>query len=226
MSTDPFAHDDAAYVLGALSPTQRRAFEEHLAGCETCARAVRDLAGLPGLLAGLGEASFRDPEDVPPVPDTMLPQLLREVRRRRRRTRVLGLAGLAAALVLVAVLVGMALGGRPARPPAVAAPAQAMTQVDQDRLTASVSLQPVAWGTRMHLSCRYAGSWVEPGVSYALVVHTVDGGEQQVATWRAVPDKTAVLDAATDADLDEITSVDVVITGTDHRLLTLSPSDA
>ncbi|MDT4946344.1 MAG: putative zinc-finger, partial [Pseudonocardiales bacterium] len=31
--TDPFVHDDAAYVLGALSDAERREFEAHL---ETC----------------------------------------------------------------------------------------------------------------------------------------------------------------------------------------------
>lgn len=224
MTTDPFVHDGAAYVLGALSPAQRRAFEEHLSGCEACARSVRDLAGIPGLLAGLGEASFGEPDDVPPVPETLLPQLLREVRRRRRRTRLLAVAGVAAALLLVATLTALVVGGRAEAPPVAAPPAQTMTQVDQDLLTASVSLEPVTWGTRMHLTCRYSGPPpTGGGGSYALVVHTRDGGTQQVATWQAVPGRTLQLDAATDADPADIASVDVVLTGTDRRLLTISP---
>lgn len=226
MNTDPFAHDDAAYVLGALSPAQRRAFEVHLAGCEDCARSVGELAGLPGLLAGLGEASFAEPDDAPPVPDTLLPQLLREVRRSRRRTRLLVLAAAAAALVLVATLTGLLVGDRTQAPPVASPPAQTMTQVDQDLLTATVSLEPVAWGTQMHLTCRYSGPPVDGGASYALVVHTRDGRSQQVATWQAVPGRTLRLDAATDADPTDIASVDVVLTGTDHRLLTLTPSRA
>ena len=222
MSLDPYAHDDAAYVLGALSPAQRRAFEEHLSGCESCARSVRDLAGIPGLLAGLGEASFGEPDDGAPVPETLLPQLLREVRRHRRRTRLLVLASAAAALVLVATLTGLLVGGHAGTPPVASPPAQTMTQVDQNLLTASVSLQPVAWGTQMHLTCRYTGPSDGGGASYALVVHTRDGHSQQVATWQAVPGKTLRLDAATDADPADIASVDVVLTGTDRRLLTLS----
>ena len=31
-----FAHHDGAYVLGALSPAERRAFEDHLPGCAAC----------------------------------------------------------------------------------------------------------------------------------------------------------------------------------------------
>jgi len=29
-------HSDAAYVVGALSPADRAAYEEHLRGCEQC----------------------------------------------------------------------------------------------------------------------------------------------------------------------------------------------
>ncbi|MGH3348437.1 MAG: anti-sigma factor family protein, partial [Nocardioides sp.] len=34
--TCEFAHDDGAYVLGALSPAERVAFKQHLAGCAEC----------------------------------------------------------------------------------------------------------------------------------------------------------------------------------------------
>ena len=41
------AHDEqtlaAAYVLGALEPDERRAFEAHVAGCATCAEEIRAL---------------------------------------------------------------------------------------------------------------------------------------------------------------------------------------
>jgi anti-sigma-K factor RskA len=55
MSTDEFALYDAAYVLGALSPADRREFEEHLKGCAACASAVGELAGLPGLMSKVSE---------------------------------------------------------------------------------------------------------------------------------------------------------------------------
>ena len=41
---DKFAQWDAAYVLGALSPAERREFEEHLASCPSCQAAVSELA--------------------------------------------------------------------------------------------------------------------------------------------------------------------------------------
>ena len=48
-----YAEWDAAYVLGALSPAERREFEEHLEACEACRRSVAELAPMPGLLARL-----------------------------------------------------------------------------------------------------------------------------------------------------------------------------
>ncbi|AGW41602.1 oligopeptidase B [Leifsonia xyli subsp. cynodontis DSM 46306] len=53
MTDDDIAAWDAAYVLGALAPAERRAFEEHLSRCLPCAAAVAELAGMPGLLARL-----------------------------------------------------------------------------------------------------------------------------------------------------------------------------
>jgi hypothetical protein len=66
---------DAAYVLGALSPDDRRRFEEHLEECPECRASVADLAVMPALLSrvtppppvenGPAEAA---PRDVPAVP--------------------------------------------------------------------------------------------------------------------------------------------------------------
>ena len=53
---DKFAQWDAAYVLGALSPAERREFEEHLASCPPCQAAVSELAAVPGLLAQVSPA--------------------------------------------------------------------------------------------------------------------------------------------------------------------------
>ncbi len=42
-----FADWDSAYVLGALSPAERREYEEHLETCETCRRSVAELVADP-----------------------------------------------------------------------------------------------------------------------------------------------------------------------------------
>ena len=46
-----FSQWDASYVMGALTPGDRRAYEAHLEECERCRVAVAELASMPGLLA-------------------------------------------------------------------------------------------------------------------------------------------------------------------------------
>ena len=50
-------HDSGPYVLGALSPDEREAYERHLDVCPTCRTEVADLAGLPMILGRLDLAS-------------------------------------------------------------------------------------------------------------------------------------------------------------------------
>lgn len=97
-----FAFDDGAYVLGALEPADRRAFETHLAECPRCQESVAELTGLPVVLDQVELAAL----EVPPPPATLLPRLLNEVRRQRsRRSWRTGAVGFVAACML-AVLAG------------------------------------------------------------------------------------------------------------------------
>ena len=216
------AHLDGAYVLGALAPAERQDFERHLAGCPTCARAVRELAGLPGLLGKTDLADLESAPVPPPLPDTLLPGLVREVRRRQRR-RVLATGGVAAAAAVVVTLGTVtAFGGAdqaapeagppPAASSSAAGPGQEMVPVGYGRMAATVSLASVAWGTRLDLACSYAPGAPgdeAAGTSYALVVRTRDGRTEQVATWRGLPGRTMRLTAATAATPDQIASVEV-----------------
>jgi len=224
--TCEFAHLDGSYVLGALSPAERREFEEHLTGCEACARSVRELAGLPGLLARVEPGVLEDPPGEDPVPETLLPSLLSEVRRRRHR-RVLTTSGLAAAAaVLVTVGAGVTVGlanngSTPTATPSVTTSAtptgRPMVAVRDVGMQASLALQSVAWGTRLDLSCRYAPAATVYGgehpAAYSLVVHTRDGRSQQVATWRSIPGHTMQLSAATSTARANISSVEVHAAG-------------
>ena len=102
---DPFEHDDAAYVLDALSEPERETFEAHLATCAACTVRVNTLAATSTLLADLTADDLAEPD---PQPDTLLPGLLRRAASSRRRQRWLisGLSGLAAAcLIALAVTV-------------------------------------------------------------------------------------------------------------------------
>jgi hypothetical protein len=215
-----FATWDGAYVLGSLSTSDRREFESHLAGCDTCSRAVRDLAGMPGLLGRL-EPEIFDEGDPEPVPDTLLPRLIDAMHRGQRRRTWLT-AGLAAAAAVV-VTVGGALvlehaesGAPEAVPPSSSAtsapPATTVVlkPVGAETMTASVALTTVGWGTRLDLTCTYAAAHADQeNVSYALVVHTTDGRTQRVGTWNGLPGRTMQLTAATATPEDDISSVEV-----------------
>ena len=219
--TCEFAHDDGAYVLGALSPAERLDFKRHLAGCEECTRAVAALAGLPGLL-GRVDAAVLDPSALDELPPTLLPALFREVRRTRRR-RALVAAGLAAAAaaVVVAVPVGLAqLGEEPVPPggPASSASeepvvAQRMEPVGEVPVQTTVSLEEVTWGTRVGLTCTYDPEWVEydlpPEADYELFVRTRSGRLEKVGSWRSVGGREMTIMAATARTPAELASVQV-----------------
>lgn len=217
----PYEMWDGSYVLGSLSPAERREFEAHLDGCATCSRSVRDLAGLPGLLSRIGPEVFEESQPEP-VPETLLPRLSRAVRRSQQRRTWLT-AGIAAAAA-VAVTAGGALAlndsngstpeaGRPTSSATVQQPVeQPLVNVTdgRDPMVASVALTKVGWGTQVDLSCSYPRSAVTyEGGSYALVVHTDDGRTQRVATWNGLPGKSMHVTGATAAWPDDITSVEV-----------------
>jgi len=225
----PYEMWDGAYVLGSLSPVERREFEAHLDGCETCSRAVRDLAGLPGLLGRIGPEVFDEPAPEP-VPETLLPRLNRAVRRHQQRRTWLT-AGIAAAAA-VAVTAGrtLALDQSSSTPtagngnPSVVQPSlRPMTKVSADPMTASVALTSVPWGTRLDLTCSYPkGAAAYEGGAYALVVHTVNGRSQRVATWNGLPGQAMKVTGATKAWKSDITSVTVTkLDGTPVAELTL-----
>ena len=219
-----FAHDDAAYVLGALSPGERLEFERHLAGCDGCTRAVQELAGLPGLLGRADASVLENPPSDQPVPPTLLPALAREVARGRRRRTWAG-AALAAAVVAVAavgvpVVVtqvdhgdGTSPGAATPHPGPSGAVARAMAPVGDVPVAATLALEPVTWGTRLLLTCTYAPQSVEydlpPAVDYTLFVRTRGGRTEQVGSWRSVGGTTMHLAAATSADRADIASVEV-----------------
>ena len=220
MSTCIHAHDDAAYVLGALSPSERLEFERHLATCDECARSVRSFAGMPGLLDRVDASVLEDPPADPPLPATLLPALHRAVETRRRRRTVV-IAGLAAAAATVAVLsVPMVLGGDDGPPvsgPGTSASADvetlAMAPLGDVPIKATVGLEPVTWGTRMLLTCTYDVSTVDfelpDEVDYLLFVTTAQGRTEQVGSWHSVDGTTMRVPAATSVGRDDIATVEV-----------------
>jgi hypothetical protein len=209
--------DDGAYVLGALGPADRAAFEEHLPGCASCREGVAGLAALPGLLGRLDTATIEATEAAP-VPPTLLQKTLaaaaarKKMDARRRRRDIVG--ALASALTLAVVVgIGVHLVDNPSAAPAAPDPAVSLVAmrpaVGRAPVTAKVGAYEIDGGTRIVMTCRYAsapaGRWV-----LRLVVYPKTGGEgDQIATWMAAAGQEVSLDATTHLAIAEIGRIEL-----------------
>ena len=207
--SDSYAEWDAAYVLGALEPGERRDFEAHLATCERCRASVAELASMPGLLTRAKPWFEEGDGEVGPPSNLVSLVEAREAKRHKAARRRVTLVAVGAAAVL-ALGIGIPLAMTPSAPLPDAV--VALEPVGASPITASVSLDSVAWGTSISMTCDYPAS-AYPGTgggTYTLVVTSASGDSQQVGTWEAVPGKTITLDGATSIPLDQIASVSMV----------------
>ncbi len=224
-----FAHLDGAYVLGSLGATERAAYERHLPGCEECSRAVRELAGLPGLLGRVPSEDLELSGEAEPPPATLLPAVVSEVRRsRRRRALVTTLLGAAAAVVLVLGVIAVTVSvldddDQPATAPTAPVstePPEQMESLAQGSVAGWVSLTEQTWGTRIDRTCTYESQGYDGWVWYALLVRADDGRVEQVGTWRAAPGREMHVTMAASVPPEDIASV-VVKTASGQPVLRL-----
>ncbi|WP_166843825.1 anti-sigma factor [Isoptericola sp. BMS4] len=240
--TDPYREWDAAYVLGALGPADRHAFEEHLATCADCRAAVAELAGVPGLLRGVApeDVVAADLPAVAPGEGDVVPldRLVRAARRSRARRRSLA-AVAAVALVLGGTAAGLAWGGAfdgdPGPVPAAGSgPAEGTRTVDLAPqgvadVTATLTATPRAWGTSLSWTCTYPSATAtgdgryDPGPAggpavYELVLVDRDGGRTVAATWTASGPASAGLAAASAVPLADVARVEIGLAGSADAL--------
>lgn len=205
-----YAHLDGVYVLGALAAGERAAYERHLPTCADCSRALRDLAGIPGLLGRVQPETVEQLQPAEPVPATLLPAMVAEVRRTQGRRRVVVASTVAAAavlLVLMAVGIGTTLGDDDPQPSRQLATAQRMDALGTGS-SGWVSLTQRRWGTQIDLTCTYEGPVSGPA-SYVLVVTSTDGRSEEVGTWRTADGQEVHVTMATAVPPDDIASVEV-----------------
>ena len=214
---DPYLTWDASYVLGALSPAERRDFEAHLQTCTRCRDAVGELTGMPALLAmvGLDEVqAIGDRLPDPPLRPELRGQVLDRVRARRQRSRwVTAVAvGLAAALLAIGMVVVIApetLGLQQGSPPVAMLE---MDKINETPINASIALSGYSWGTRIDMACSY-GDWGQRDAAaqnLGMVVIGHDGTRTQIATWLGLSGATALPSGNIPLSQSEIASVQLV----------------
>lgn len=254
-TADPFRDWDAAYVLGALVPSERQEYERHLAHCQECSAAVAELAGLPGILGtlpteealtvagpagrppeseGAASAADADPQSSPDA----LRGLSARVRGLRLRSRALAAAlTVAACAASVGITVAVTRTDVVASQPQAAATQLRFSPVAASSLSATGTLEPEAWGTRIDWRCTYArhaqtadpagGRYSTPPTAaergYALLVTDVHGNTSRVATWVATPGSVVTPTATTRIPATHIRRVEIRATATGQTLLAATP---
>jgi hypothetical protein len=240
---DKFAHWDAAYVLGALSPAERREFEEHLASCPQCQTAVSELAAIPGLLAQVSpadaamlsmtvdnqvgqsgetaEMSDNEAELIDPgPPPSLLPKMIKKARSRQRRM-VAAVAGIAAAVILVIGSVAVAGGLFPLRPES---PERvAFSPVVPSGITAVADVIPDNDGTQIKVECVYAEiNDPRPGgghETYSIFVVDQSGNASEIKEWPATPNKQMRPSGTTPLKPSQIADLEIRESETNEVLL-------
>ena len=196
-------HDDGAYVLGALSPAERAAYERHLATCSFCREAVADIAVLPGLLGRLDPTDLErlfQSDSAPPRPTgNRTPDLVtaaqRTRRRERKKTRVRVLSTAAAAACVALVLgVGLVftLGDRSgATTPPPGGPTVAMHPISPEiPVSAKINLTGTPGGTKIDLVCFYNDKDADmKPYTVRLMAYGPDEEQEQLGSWVASPGK-------------------------------------
>jgi anti-sigma-K factor RskA len=192
--------DAGAYVLGALAPTERAAYERHLAGCADCRNEVAELAVLPGLLGRLDAGTAVATLAAPPVqaPPGLLAATLRAAtaergRFRRRRHWQLAGTGLAAACLAVLLGVGGAtmMGGPQAAGPTVMG--QMSPVAGNVPIVALVAYSAAGGVTEIKMLCAYEdmSGTDTPWMVHGLIYPRGGGDPERTNVWKVGPGNPA-----------------------------------
>ena len=185
--------DVGAYALGLLEEDDRRAFEEHLSDCGSCAVELAGFSDMRGLLAGIGSVDEPgEPEDLSAGITDLVERRRKEDRRRRRGTMVIGLAA-GVALVAGGVTVGSAIvspdggGGHQHGSPAADVLANGVRHSATDPSSHAVGIvatRSESFGTEVGLDLANLR-----GPLTCRLVAVLRSGQQQPVTEWAVPPK-------------------------------------
>jgi hypothetical protein len=172
--------DVGAYSMGLLEEQDRLAFEDHLAGCPSCAAELAELFPMAALLRGVEPVGPADE----PAETTVTELIRRRVTRQRRHSRWQVALGAAAGIALIGggIAIGAAAASQqkgPAVPP-VAVAGQLHSATDPGTgVAGTVGLVAKAWGTQVTLDL----SKVRGPVECELVAVSKTGERRVVMGW-------------------------------------------
>ena len=145
--------DVGAYSMGLLEEQDKRAFEDHLAGCPACAAELAELSPMAALLRGVEPSDAARGE---PAEAQVTELIRRRARQQRHRRRWQVALGAAAGIVLIGGGIGVGVAASPqhAGPPAQGAVLTGQLHSATDPgtgATGTVGLVAKAWGTQVTL---------------------------------------------------------------------------
>lgn len=231
---DDYTTWDAPYVLGSLTRTERREYEEHLAGCPACQAAVAELAGMPGMLAMVEPATALAmidlPEAVAPysgsaTPEAgpqLLPRLADAAEKRRRRSRWVSVgaavaAAAAAVAIAIPVVATVTSSGNTSTEQVVAE--RSMQPLEPNPVTASFKVVRDNGKTRIVMSCSYGPSDQQYNWNLKLFVLGTDGSQIELDQWPAGPGTELTIDRTIDKAPEQIRAVEIRLASTGKTLL-------
>ena len=210
-----YRYDDGAYLLGALAPAERAAFERHLEQCPSCRDSLASLAVLPGLLSRL------DPSPPVAAPPGLLPRVLaaaRTARRQERRRRVLVGAAAAVAALAMATTVGIGVHLFDNVKPTLSAVApttpglsyMAMQGPVSASVTAEIGLIAADNGTVVAVRCRHRGQQGAAGWALWIVVYPrAEDEAEPIGSWVSTPGGETSVTAVTHYSVAQIARIEL-----------------
>lgn len=201
--TEHVRTDLGAYVLGALEPSDRRAVEQHLAGCASCRDELSRLSVLPTLLHRLS------PEEAQANHGEVAQRLSRRVlqsaalERRRLRRSVIRWRAAAAAAAAAAAVAGV-VAWAPFEDP----PDRIIVDVvasDAAPVEGTVAAYAWEWGTTVEV--RVDG--LPAAARYELWAVGLDGHRERAGTWGPTASASALVRGASSIQRDALDRVEV-----------------
>jgi hypothetical protein len=213
-------HSLAAYVFGALEPSERTEVSGHLLVCAICREELASLAGLPGLLSRVDPADIEMnlPAGSAELGAGLLERSLAELGRRRRADRLRRAVAVAASAAVIGTIGGLAREAL-SSPPHPGPPVSGRSYEATDPTTgvhALFNVSAQSWGTQIKVQLDGATQ----GTHCVLMAIDNAGRRTPIGSWRSIYEQTAAVTTATDTTPKQLRALEVD-TNDGHHLVSV-----